>query len=164
MRPFTMVSPSLWKSKRFRSLSDTGKLLYNYLLTGPQQTPIGVFQMDDGYASADLAWTTETLSAARSELINAELIAFDPDRGILAIRGWFKFNPVWNGNHHKGAIRQIAELAPSPIHAVVLDEYYKAMEASGSSVPSRLARDQKASAAAAALSGKWAVRTSRFNR
>lgn len=156
-----MVSPTLWKSRRYRSLSDTAKLLFNYLLTGPQQTAIGAFKMDDAYACADLAWSMEKLSGARSELIGADLVSFDDDRGILAVRGWFKFNSVWNGNHHKGAIRQIEELAPSPVHAVVKEEYFEALQASGSSVPMRLARDGAVGAAAAALSGPFAVKRSK---
>lgn len=163
MRKFSLVSPRLWTSKRYTSLpSDSGRLLYLYLLTCGHQTSIGAYPLPDAYACADMQWTLERYQKARLELVTADLIAFDLDIGVVAIRRWFKHNPITNDKHRKGALRLVAELEAPSIAAIVMEDYEKAAAAKGYDRPLLSGADLTVSngrpAADAALEGTWRVK------
>jgi hypothetical protein len=163
VRKFSLVSPRLWTSKRFTSLpSDDGRLLYFYLLTCGHQTSIGAYPLPDAYACADLQWGLQRYQSAREELVKAELIVFDAEVSIVAIRRWFKHNPVANDKHRKGALRLISELESASIVDVVMGDYEEATRARNadlsSSIGADLALGNGTTAAIAATEGRWGVR------
>src|SRR5471030_2016567 len=105
MRKFTLVSPALWKSKRFLALSDSEKLLFTYYLTCHHQNCAGSFQLPDAYACADLGWPTDKYAAARHALIEASLIQFDHDTSELIVERWFQHSSPTNPKHYLGVVR-----------------------------------------------------------
>jgi hypothetical protein len=162
MRKFSLVSPRIWTSRRFTGLpSDNGRLLYLYLLTCGHQTSIGAYPLPDAYACADLQWDLERYLEARQELTKADLIAFDPDASVVAIRRWFKHNPVTNDKHRMGALRLISELESPSIIDVIMGDYDDAMGAKDIDRPTLLGTDlapgNGTSAASAALQSRWPV-------
>jgi hypothetical protein len=116
MRDFSKISPAVWHSSRFNNLpSDDGRYLYLYLLTSPHQTSAGAYQLPEGYACADLRWSSERYHAARAELLMADLISFDDETEVVAINRWFKHNPPMNEKHFRGIVRLLDRLPSETI-------------------------------------------------
>ena len=101
-RHFTQVAPSLWHSPRFLALPDDVRLLFVYFLTGPHQNNAGCFRLPDGYACSDLRWEAEKYVRARTALVQAGLIQFDPVTSEILIERWFKHCAPANEPHRKG--------------------------------------------------------------
>ena len=59
MRDYGKVQSSFWTSADTCKLSDDGKLLSLYLLTGPHSNILGCFRLPIGYVSDDLGWGFE---------------------------------------------------------------------------------------------------------
>lgn len=106
-RSFTMVSPAMWRSKRFKAASTEGRLLYVYFLTSEHQSNAGCHRLPPGYACTDLGWTLAEFERARGELIDLGLIAFDEDTDEVFICRWFKHCPPTNPKHRAGVLRSI---------------------------------------------------------
>ena len=68
MREYGIIHTAYWSSIDVQAMTDTGKLLGAYLLTGPHSNGIGAYRLPDGYVMADLGWTTETLAKGFAEL------------------------------------------------------------------------------------------------
>jgi hypothetical protein len=163
MRNFSLVSPRLWNSQRFIGLpSDNARLLYLYLLTCRHQTSIGAYHLPDAYACADLGWDLERYLSSREELVRADLIAFDPEVGVIAVRRWFKHNPISNEKHRMGALRLIRELESQSIADVVMSDYETAMRTQDVARPHAVgpatAIGVPRPASVAALDGPYAVK------
>ncbi len=109
-RVFNKISPALWSSARFLSLSDKGKIVFIYLCSNAHVTSAGCYVLPDGYACTDLCWDAETYRAARSEVIEAGMIDFDPDHSVVWIDLWFKHNPTTNDKHALGTTRLLADI------------------------------------------------------
>lgn len=120
MRNFTMISPHLWRSTRFKSLSDSEKTLYLYLLTSEHQTSAGCFRLPDGYACDDLEWEPQILTTTRASLVQAGLIQHDPASDEYLIERFFKHCPPRNRNHRLGVEREIAALRSPGIKRAAL--------------------------------------------
>ncbi len=111
MRKFTMVSPMLWKDRRFRGLSSQGaKLTMLYLITSPHQNSAGCYHLPDGYASADMGISEADYRGFRKEVVDAGLVIFDEDTSEIFIVGWFEDNPVTNENHYQGCERLVMQI------------------------------------------------------
>lgn len=111
MRNFTKVSPSLWRSRRFRHLpSDDARFLYVYFLTAPHQTSAGCYEMLDGYACADLGWTPDRYRAARAQLVVGDMILWDEQTDEVFILRWFAHNLPDNPSHRKAIERAISAI------------------------------------------------------
>ena len=54
-------------------------------------------------------------SAAREELVTAEMIRFDAENSIVMVERWFKHNPPTSEDHLKGIERLLQRLAASPL-------------------------------------------------
>ena len=123
-RVFSMVSPKLWLSRRFRGLiTDSAKLFYLYVLTCQHQTSAGCFKLPDAYVMADLGWSAEKLSNARAPVVEAGLLLHDPETDEYFVPRWFRHNPGKNPNHRKGIVRLISELESDLIRQVAKQEY-----------------------------------------
>lgn len=110
MRDFSKVSPHLWRSKRFRSLGDEGRLLHMYLLTCEHQTSAGCLRLPDAYAAADLGWPVDKFHRATAEVEEAGLIVHDDETEEIFVTRWFKHNPPTNSKHRQGVDRIISEI------------------------------------------------------
>lgn len=130
MRDFSKISPALWQSDRFNNLpSDDGRYLYLYLLTSRHQTSAGCYQLPDGYACTDLRWELERYARARKELIDADLVRFDEDTGVVMITRWFRHNPPMNSKHLTGVERIIERLPSDAIREAAQESLREACDA-----------------------------------
>ena len=144
MRDFSKISPALWQSQRFNTLpSDDGRYLYLYFLTCEHQNSAGCYRISDGYACDDLQWPQERYLKARSQLIAADLIAFDYDCLVVMICRWFKHNPPMNEKHFIGIERVLEKLPSATIQKAAQDSLIETWEAIAAEKLAKAERQKK---------------------
>lgn len=127
-REFSKVSPKVWRSNRFRALpSDDARYLLLFVLTSPHQTSAGCFKMPDAYGSADMNWTVERFLAARLELVQANLLAFDEATDEYYLPGWLSFNKPMNASHQKAIVRLVADIESDVVREIAEAELMPAL-------------------------------------
>lgn len=112
MRIFGSIQLCFWASLDTQQLSDQGKLLAIYLLTGPHSNMIGCFRLPDGYITADLRWNNETVSKAFHELARTKFLTRDDHSAWLVIHKFLKWNPVQNPRQGIG-IQRLFDIVPT---------------------------------------------------
>jgi hypothetical protein len=121
-REFTKVSPAVWASVRFKTLSDRGRLLYLYMLTNQHINSSGVYRLPDAYAASDMGWNVDDYHAERAALVGAKMLDYDTDTSEVLIERWYRHNGPMNDKHAIGTrkfimaidsdrLRELAEVA-----------------------------------------------------
>jgi hypothetical protein len=127
MRDYGKVFSTFWTGDTTRSLTDDGKLLALYLLTGPHTNIIGCFRLPDGYVAADLEWTPERVSKGFGELFQNGFATRDPAFGWIIVGKYLKWNPPENPNQAKAAVKLFSQIPDSssvkPLMARALEKY-----------------------------------------
>ena len=119
MRDFSKVSPSLWRSKKFRILpSDDARYMYLYLLTNQHQNSAGAYQLPPAYAAYDLGWDLERYLATLGQMVDAGLVEVDGETDEILIANWFKHNPPMNPKHRIGTISVLNRLESKRLHEI----------------------------------------------
>lgn len=75
-------------------------MFWLYLITGPRrkQAP-GIYRAGYGACSDDLGWQMKDIKASFKELIDAEMMQWDPDNNVIYLPNWPKYNrPPANPN------------------------------------------------------------------
>ena len=109
-RQFHKIAPPVWRSKRFLSLPDDGRLLWFYYATSPHQTSAGCCRIPTAYAEADLGWSRDRHDKNRQILMDADMIQFDPDTDELFVSRWFQHAAPANAKHAAGIASFISAL------------------------------------------------------
>ncbi len=125
-RKFSMVSPAIWRSTRFNSVSMNARFLHLYFITSEHQNSSGCYRIPDAYACADLAWEMPTYLSARQELVEAGLVAFSDETSVVYVCRWFKHCAPTNKSHAIGTQRLIEEIEDPEMRDVVEGEFYEA--------------------------------------
>jgi len=74
---YRKVSTKIWSDRTFKRLSDSGKLLFLYLLTHPSQTRLGIFRTTKQGLAAELGWTWRRFNGEFNKLLRAKIVLFD---------------------------------------------------------------------------------------
>lgn len=111
MRAYGIVHTTFWTSETTHGLTDDGKLLSLYLLTGPHTTALGCFRIPDGYVMGDLQWSIERVKKGFTELLVKGFSERCETTNWVLIRTYLKWNPPENPNQRK-ALRKLAEQIP----------------------------------------------------
>lgn len=109
-RVFNKISPALWASSRFHSLSYQAKTAFVYFCTNAHVTSAGCYVLPDGYACTDLRCDIESYRAMRAEVLGAAMIDVDVEHSVVLIEKWFKHNPPTNDKYAIGTRRRVAEI------------------------------------------------------
>lgn len=128
MRNFTMIAPQLWQSDRFRGVPPMAQLLHLYLLTCRHQNSAACCSIPDGYILTDLRWTPEELSAAKRQLVDSDLIAFDPQTDDYFIRRFYKYCAPQNPKHIIAIKRFVAACRSDTVRNTAQTEFAVAEE------------------------------------
>lgn len=96
MREYGQVQCHFWQSPEALALSDQGKLLALYLLTGPHSNGLGCYRLPDGYVMADFGWSAETVSKGFKELLGAGFA--ERFEGVVFVPNFLKWNGISNPN------------------------------------------------------------------
>ena len=111
MREYGQIQSAFWQSEDAEAMSERGRLLACYLMTGPYTNGLGCFRCTDGNLTDDFGWSSETVSETLSELSR---IGFAYRLGkVLFLPNFLRWNPVANP---KVAIARIKELETLPTH------------------------------------------------
>lgn len=120
MRDYGKVQTTFWTSCRITSLSDTGRMLALYLLTGPHTNQIGCFRLPDGYVSEDLGWSLETVQKGFEELSANGFATRDEKTKWVLITNFLVWNEIENPNQGKSAFRLFEQVPASfPLRGVL---------------------------------------------
>lgn len=112
MREFCKVSPTVWRSKKFRALpSMECRLVYLYLLTCPHANSAGCFDIHPLYAAADLGIGEELFLDCIETLSKTGLVEWDGDENTVLIGNWVEFNGPQNPKHALGILSQLSQVS-----------------------------------------------------
>lgn len=118
MRDFVKVSPSIWRSRKFRSLPDIyAKHAYLYLLICPHGNAAGCFDFVPGYAAADLEWSEDVFRKALDSLEKAYLVEVDWEENTILIVNWETFNQPTNAKHAQGILSELNKVSSDRLKA-----------------------------------------------
>ena len=98
MREYGQVQVAFWSHPDTRQLSDTGRLLALYLMTGPHSNGLGCYYLPDGYIIADTGWDSETVSKGFVELFRNGFCERCETSFFVLIPNFLKWNPISNAN------------------------------------------------------------------
>lgn len=112
MREYGRVYSKFWTSPDMQSLSDDGRVLALYLLSGPHGTIVGAFRLPDGYIVEDLRrWTPSRVSKGFKELsANGFAYRCETTKWVW-VRKYLLWNRPENPNQWKAA-RKVVDQVP----------------------------------------------------
>jgi len=126
MREFGKIKTSVWKSKKFKSVSIAlSKVLYLYLHTNTHGNSIGCYWLSKEYAISDLALSDvsiEAIDRAIEELSKSNLIKWDEDEEIIYLCDFLLHSPITNRKHAIGAAKAALLLPKSPLREAVCED------------------------------------------
>ena len=105
MREYGQVQCNFWVHPDIQSLSDQAKLLALYLIEGPHSNALGCYRLPIGYVSADLGWSSETVSKRFAELFQAGLVIRDEATSWILLQKFLRWNPIANPNVGKNVAK-----------------------------------------------------------
>lgn len=115
MREYGQVQSAFWQAADVQGMTDTGKLLALYLLTGPHANGVGCYRLPDGYVTADLEWSAERLDKGFQELSrNGFAHRFE---GVVFTPNFLRWNAIANGNVAKARFKEWESLPKSELKA-----------------------------------------------
>jgi hypothetical protein len=122
MRKFNLISPKLWTSHTFRTLSsDDARLLHLYLLTNAHTNSAGCYALRDAYGAADLDWPLEKYRTIRDQVSDAQLILCDNNTEEIFIDGWFQHNAPANPKHLQAVVGYIENIRSDLVRETALE-------------------------------------------
>jgi hypothetical protein len=92
MSHYRKIDVRIWNDEKFNALSDNGKLLFLFLLTHPNMTPLGGMRATTGGLGEELKWHKRTINKSFSELLNAKFVLYDNKNSLLIFRNFIKYN------------------------------------------------------------------------
>jgi DnaD/phage-associated family protein len=94
MAKFRMVRVDFWRNPVvLEEMSPEDKYFYLYLLTNPNTTQIGIYQITQKQMAFDLGYSIESVHALMDRFIHHhKVIRYNPETRELAIKNWGKYN------------------------------------------------------------------------
>lgn len=111
MARFRKIDVRIWNDRKFRELSDNGKLAFILLLTHPDTTQIGTIRTRVSNLADELGWSTDAMSHAIREAISKGMIDADEKAGLMVINNFLKYNAPSSPNAFK-SWRELIDLMP----------------------------------------------------
>lgn len=132
MREFSKISPTVWRSRKFKSLPDMeAKFVYFYILTSPHNNSAGCYDLHPMYAGADLGITDIQFRYCIDTLSKANLIEFDNDENTVMIINWENYNEPMNPKHALGLLYQLNQASSKRLKLIVFSKFLEIFKAKG---------------------------------
>lgn len=97
--PYSKVQRSVWLDDNFRALSERAKLLWFYLLTGPQCTSIpGLFCLSLFEIAGRMRWSLEDAQSVFGEIESLGMVRADLHRELVWVPNALHYNAPQNPN------------------------------------------------------------------
>lgn len=122
MSRYGKIESGFWHSTKVRQLSERARYLLVYLFSCPHGNAAGCFVMPDGYISADLSWSNETVTETVSELSAKGFIERDKDSYLTRVVGWWGHNTIENRNVATHVVKEIKALPNSVVKQHAIDD------------------------------------------
>lgn len=107
-REFSKVYQNVWGSRKFRSLPDDScRLLYLYVLSCKHSNSSGCYDLEAGYAMADLKWSEIAYTKAIESLSIAGLVEVETGLPTVLVTKWTEFNEPTNAKHALAVFAQL---------------------------------------------------------
>lgn len=92
MARYRKIDPRIWNDKKFRSMTDAGKLVFLFVLTHPHMTSIGAMRATLGGLADELGWELKAFREAFGEAFEKGMVKHDPKASFLALPNFLKYN------------------------------------------------------------------------
>ena len=92
MARYRKIDVRMWNDRKFRELSDNGKLAFILLLTHPDTTQIGTIRTRVSNLADELGWQRDAMSHAIQEVTLNGMIDADEKAGLMVINNFLKYN------------------------------------------------------------------------
>lgn len=104
---YAKINESIWNDSKFKSVSDSARLLYMYLLSCPKCNSIGVFQIGYGLIEDEFDHSRDQIKQLMGELEEANLLRFRD--GWLWFNKYLKWNEPTSPNHARHCASDLNE-------------------------------------------------------
>ena len=101
MARYRKIDVRMWNDRKFRELSDNGKLAFILLLTHPDTTQIGTIRTRVSNLADELGWQRDAMSHAIQEVTLNGMIDADEKEGLMVINNFLKYNAPSSPNAFK---------------------------------------------------------------
>lgn len=101
MARYRKIDVRMWNDRKFRELSDNGKLAFILLLTHPDTTQIGTIRTRVSNLADELGWQRDAMSHAIQEVTLNGMIDVDEKAGLMVINNFLKYNAPSSPNAFK---------------------------------------------------------------
>jgi hypothetical protein len=143
-RQFSKVSPAIWASRRFRSVSVPARTFLIYLMTNEHIDSSGCYRLPLAYAAHDFDVEPDQVGELLGELVKADLISRDEEADWVFIKRWFKHNPPINDSHATGTRKIISQIESDPLREETETAFNEAVEAIEAQMAAKAARKAEA--------------------
>ena len=92
MARYRKIDPRIWNDRKFRDLSDDGKLVFLFVLTHPHMTGLGAMRGHPSGLAPELEWKPERLQKAFKEGLAKGLIRYDSHACFIWVPNFLKYN------------------------------------------------------------------------
>lgn len=107
MREYGRLATLFWTSTDIQALSDDGKILAAYGITGPHGNMAGVYRLTNGTVSDDLLWDTDRVSKGFEELHRREFATRCIHTKWMVIHKYLLWNPVKGPKQREGLVKVV---------------------------------------------------------
>lgn len=119
---FRKIETRLWHDEKVRAMTSDTKLLWLYMLTGPQSNSLGCYVISKATMADDLDWPLPKLERTFSELLAKNLIKYDEPTRLLFVINYLKHNAKFENIATKSAaVRQFYALPKSAVLEAFLE-------------------------------------------
>jgi hypothetical protein len=99
MARFRKIDPKMWVDAKFRKLDQNAKMLWIYLLTGPETTSLpGVIPAGRAQLTEALGWTFEVFDEAFRQVFEQGMAEADWDARLVYVPNAVRYNPPESPN------------------------------------------------------------------
>ncbi len=98
MARYRKVDPRIWNDAKFRSLSDSAKLIFFFLLTHPHMTAIGAMRSSVPGLAAEIGWPAEAFAEAFREVTRKGMSEHDEKASLIWLPNFVRYNPPESPN------------------------------------------------------------------
>jgi hypothetical protein len=92
MARYRKVDPRIWNDKKFRALSDDGKLAFLFILTHPQMTSLGAMRATLTGLADELSWEPERMRDAMLDAIRHGMVVVNSEAKFVGLPNFLKYN------------------------------------------------------------------------
>jgi len=92
MARYRKIDTRIWNDAKFTAMSDSGKLVFLFLLTHPHMTSLGAMRATLPGLASELGWQPKAFAEAFREALRKGLVEHDSDACFVGLPKFLKYN------------------------------------------------------------------------